>query len=249
MTDEQKHRVSRKRGFCIYQKDKGKRKSNVHIKHLSPVTCLSRVPLRETNINVTSLFGHHKDRAIRPLNSNDGKCLLSTFSFQPEISSQNLPSKKLATSSINTILDDSKVSSVCSNDMSLEKQITKRPHIQRLISQMSKSNDGHSFTNSSSLLAQLSNALCDLNMQIQISKNDKDYNRLLSLKSLKLLSPNELLVITDDDGTNDILILHSNDPIKGLDVDKLSDLKLAINSKRYLRLYNDIIWHIRWKFI
>lgn len=249
MTDEQNHHVSRKRGFCIYQKDKGKRKSNAHIKHLSPVTCLSRVPLRETNINVTSLFSNNKDRAIRPLNSNAGKCLLSTFSFKPEISSQNLPSKKIATSSINMILDDSKVSSVCSNDMSLEKQITKRPHIQRLISQMSKSNDRHSFANSSSLLAQLSNALCDLNVQIQISKNDKDYNRLLSVKSLKLLSPNELLVITDDGGTNDIVILHSNDPIKRLDVDKLSDLKLAINSKCYLKLYNDIIWHIRWKFI
>lgn len=246
MTDEQQSRVSRKRGFCIYQKDNGKRKTNARIGQLSPFTSVSRVPLKETNVNVTSLFSPHNDRAVRPLYANAGKSLLSRFTFKSENSSSNLPSK--STTSINMILDDSKVLSVRSDDEFLQNKITKRPHIQRLISQMSERNDKHSFANSSSLLAQLSNALCDLNMQIQISKNVTDYNRLLSVESLELLSPNELLVVTDDNGTISTVILHSNDPIKRLDLKKLSGLKLAINSKCYLRLYNDIIWHIHWKF-
>lgn len=95
------------------------------------------------------------------------------------------------------------------------------------------------------LAGQLLCTLNDFNLAVRTSQSNQNYDILVGVERVAWLSPFEIMVMSSDTRLKRA-VLHSHKPIPRF---KHSPSKLAICSKCSLRLYNDINWYLKWKFV
>lgn len=233
----------RKRGFSIYQDN--------HSDNVTSSSSRNKLrPLREKNCNISSLLSASKSMKSEVSKSHNpskraNTPLLSAFPREIKLLPSRITEKEPNKNKVHlsTFLSDYAVVKHLKESNHLDPK--ERPYHVRHIPQILNT----SANDPSSLVTALSVALSNLSTRLQVSKLDKQFNELIEVDQLSLLSPHEIKVRTkqSDDEDSMLLILHSMEPLRESNLARFLKSRLAVNSECYLKICN-ITWCLCWKF-
>ncbi|CCE63115.1 hypothetical protein TPHA_0E00180 [Tetrapisispora phaffii CBS 4417] len=130
------------------------------------------------------------------------------------------------------------------NKKAISELLATKKKYNKTYSKLKLNNNFHNFKCSSASVSDLRLSINKFNMLLKASSNK--YDEIHDINSIEKLSQNEFIVTTIDSKT---LILHSNEKnVVNSNNYTLKYQQVAINSKYYLSLYNDLNWYLDWKF-
>ncbi|CCC70908.1 hypothetical protein NCAS_0G00210 [Naumovozyma castellii] len=265
-----------KRGFDIFvdpNKGKPKRRlehvdgqhvktsNNISLSRLPVVPVKERKVLTEKTNNFSTLLSQSRHTSHKSSKMNEIS-ILKPVQFTSISKKQVEIAKPLK--SINNIMDNVTIRQ--SDTLNVEPPRSKRPYLNyplpKKLSRTSTS-DVSSRDNSNNepkiFVTSLQKYLCDLDTMMKTSKKFS-YDSVWTINSITKLSDFELQVTTQM--SPQLIILHNKTSINNIPILKFihdvsintkiqvtESLKLAINSKSFIKVSDDINWYIDWKFI